>query len=110
LAALVPSHLTGPVEVPLVALLPGKDYVSITLSEDSNVLEDLQDFEDTEEAAINEEIVKEASRVNEVYAEYMAATSKVPINKDNLEDHMLTILNYQSQDPVHATGASQVNQ
>jgi len=45
-------------------------------------------------------VLKEAKIVNDAFYEYMSATSKVIVTKDNLEDSLFTIVNYQSVDGV----------
>ena len=95
---------TKSANLPLVALLPNHDYLPVTLDASASPLDDLQDLHD-DSAQLKyvygkafEEVVKEAKIVNDAYEEYMSATSKVLVTKDNLEDSLFTIVNYQSVD------------
>jgi hypothetical protein len=108
-ASLLVATVTPPtksVNLPLVALLPNHDYLPVTLDASASPLEDLQDLHD-DSAQLKyaygkafEEVVKEAKIVNDAYEEYISATSKVLVTKDNLEDSLFTIVNYQSVEGV----------
>jgi hypothetical protein len=45
-------------------------------------------------------VLKEAKIVNDAFDQYLSATSKVLVTKENLEDSLFTIVNYQSVDGV----------
>ena len=45
-------------------------------------------------------MLKEAKIVNDAFDQYLLATSKVLVTKENLEDSLFTIVNYQSVDGV----------
>ncbi len=84
----------------------------MTLDSSASPLEDLQEVPDDSSqikdtyGKSSEEVLKEAKRLNDAFERYLSATSKVVVTKDNLEDALFTIVNYQSVDGVQGSMAA----
>ena len=73
--------------------------------EDVNLQVDLYDVDELEifkeenyayyEQGALDQITERAKDVSEAYERYFEATSKITLNKDNLEDHLFSYVSYQ---------------
>ena len=79
----------------------------MTFSDTADPLEDLSELTEEDNFSPSygnqaESLVKESTRLNDIWRDYMSITSKVPVTKDNLEEMILSVVNYQAHDPVQS--------